>query len=325
MMNIGAKTVGEMIQDPGLYNGLNKVGISASEADVIVFSIPFDGNISARAGARLAPQLIRELSFWWSPTTEDFEKFDDLKILDWGDAEGDDVYSVFKNAEEMAFQATKSGKLFTVIGGDHSITIPVIRGINRAVDEAVGVIHFDAHPDLLDQADENPLSHGAVHKRTVEMDHFKNPENMFLIGIRSAETSEMEYIQDNKINTLTARDVAELGVAECVQRVKAAMKGLNKIYLTFDIDCLDPAYAAGTGTPQFGGISSREALGLLRGIFDLPIIGYDIVEVAPPLDPAIISAYAARKLLIECWGNHFRKLGRLKKYNISSTHKRTEA
>lgn len=138
-----------MICDPGLYNGLNKPGIGTEDCDAIVFSVPFDGSVQARAGAREAPECLRNLTYWWSSTTEDFERMGDLKILDWGDAKGKARDTIFAQTEDMAFCAAKSGKFFTVIGGDHSITIPVLRGINRAVDSLVGLIHFDAHPDLV--------------------------------------------------------------------------------------------------------------------------------------------------------------------------------
>ena len=185
------------------------------------------------------------------------------------------------------------------------------------MDEPVGLIHFDAHPDLVYAMDDDLESHGSVHRRTLELEHFSNPHTMFQVGIRSAEVEEFEFIQNQGIRVLTARDVDELGVAECVRRIKNTMNGLRKVYLTFDVDCLDPAYAAGTGTPQFGGLTSRQVLGLLRGVFGLPIIGYDIVEVAPPLDPSLTSVYAARKLLTECWGHHFRKQGRLVPYHYN--------
>lgn len=305
-------TVKEMIQKSDLYNGLNNPGIHVEDCDIVVFGVPFDGSVSARAGAKEAPKAIRELTFWWSPTTERFESLEGLKILDWGDTEGNCIEDIFSQAEEFAFQAAKSGKLFTVLGGDHSITIPIVRGINKAVNEQVAILHFDAHPDLLYEMDGNIMSHGSVHRRTLECDHFSAEENLFLVGIRSLETEEMEFIRDKCVNTLTARDVYQLGITECVRRIVNKLSRFNKVYLTLDIDCLDPAYAAGTGTPQFGGLSSRELLELLEGVFSvLPIIGFDIVEVAPSLDPSITSVYAARKLLVEMWGNHFRKLGRL--------------
>ena len=317
MMKITHKTVDEMIRDPGLYHRLNKPGIAVEDCDVIVFSTPFDGSVQARSGAKEAPECLRNLTYWWSNTTEDFEGMEDLKLLDWGDAKGKDREEIFAQVEDMAYRAVKSGKFFTMIGGDHSTTIPVVRGINRAVDEPVGLIHFDAHPDLVYAMDDDLESHGSVHRRTLELEHFSNPHTMFQVGIRSAEVEEFEFIQNQGIRVLTARDVDELGVAECVRRIKNTMKGLRKVYLTFDVDCLDPAYAAGTGTPQFGGLTSRQVLGLLRGVFDLPIIGYDIVEVAPPLDPSLTSVYAARKLLTECWGHHFRKQGRLVPYHYN--------
>ena len=165
-MKIEHKTVDEMIRDPGLYHCLNKPGIAVEDCDVIVFSTPFDGSVQARSGAREAPECLRNLTYWWSNTTEDFEGMEDLKILDWGDAKGKNRDEIFAQVEDMAYRAAKSGKFFTMIGGDHSTTIPVVRGINRAVDEPVGLIHFDAHPDLVYAMDDDLESHGSVLDRT---------------------------------------------------------------------------------------------------------------------------------------------------------------
>jgi len=118
---------------------------------------------------------------------------------------------------------------------------------------------------------------------------------------------ELEFIKDKDFSIINAHDFNRIGVSSVVDKVKKRMQSFNKIYLTVDIDCLDPAYAAGTGTPQFGGMNSRQLLNLLKGLFDLPIIGFDVVEVAPSLDPSLTSVFAARKIVTECWGHQWRK------------------
>lgn len=214
---------------------------------------------------------------------------------------------IFKKVEDVTSDAVRAGKLFTFIGGDHSVTIPVLRGIDRVLDEPFGIIHIDAHFDLCDEMDGDTLSHGSTERRALELDNVPGTDALFFVGIRSAETQEVEFMRDNPVNVITARELSRIGVEKTLDRVKEKMIGFGRIYITVDIDCLDPAYAPGTGTPKFGGMTSRELLDLLYGLFELPIIGFDVVEVAPGLDESQIAVFAARRIITECWGHHYRK------------------
>ncbi|PAB59088.1 agmatinase [Anaeromicrobium sediminis] len=303
-------TVNEMIKDHRIWAGLNKPDLSPDESDVLIFGIPFDGSVSFRSGAKDAPKALREITYTISPTTEDLKSFADLKVLDLGDCCGENRNEVFEKAEEFTYQAVKSNKFFTMIGGDHSTTIPVHKGIDRALDEPFGIIHFDAHFDLCDDQGGDKLSHGSTERRALELKNVTNTDNLFFVGIRSIESDELDFFHNNKINVLTSKEVHHKGVEKSLEIIKNKMKNFNKIYITLDIDCLDPAYAGGTGTPQFGGLTSRELLDLLYGLFELPIIGFDVVEVAPKLDPSLTSLFAARKIITECWGHYYRKNNR---------------
>ena len=138
--------------------------------------------------------------------------------------------------------------------------------------------------------------------------HVGDSDHLYFLGIRSIESDELEFYQNNKINVLSAADVDHLGVPAALERMVSHMKRFSKVYITLDIDCLDPAYAAGTGTPQFGGLTARQLLDLLKGLFDgLNIIGMDVVEVAPRLDPSLAALFAARKIITECWAHHYFK------------------
>ena len=128
-----------------------------------------------------------------------------------------------------------------------------------------------------------------------------------MIGIRSAELDELAFMKENPVNIISAAEFEQLGTKQVIKKVKEKMSSFKSIYLTVDIDCLDPAYAAGTGTPKFGGLTARQLLDLLRGLFDLPIIGFDVVEVAPKLDSAMSSVYAGQRIITECWGHQTRK------------------
>lgn len=301
------KKVEEMIKEEGLWAGLNRPKISMENADVVVFGIPFDGGVSFRAGAKDGPRELREITYSIHPITERWESFSDLKVLDLGDTQEKDREKIFKQAEEIACQIIKSSKLLTMIGGDHSTAIPVLKGIDRALDEPLGIIHLDAHFDLCDEIDGNYLSHGSTQRRALELKNISDIGNIFFVGVRSIETQELPFIRDKKINILKALDIRRQGVGKSLERIREKMKKFPGIYLTIDIDVLDPAYAPGTGTPQFGGLDSRELLDLLYGIFELPIIGFDVVEVAPGLDDSKIAIFAARKIIMECWGHYCRK------------------
>lgn len=301
------RKVEEMIKEEGLWAGLNRPQISMGNADIIVFGIPFDGGVSFRAGAKDGPRELREITYSIYPITERWESFPDLKVLDLGDTEEKDREKMFKKAEKIAYQAIKAKKFLTMIGGDHSTTIHVLRGIDRALKEPLGVIHLDAHFDLCDEIDGNYLSHGSTERRTLELKNISDIGSIFFVGVRSVEALELSFIRDKKINILKAMDIRRQGVSKSLERIRGKMKKFPRIYLTIDIDVLDPAYAPGTGTPQFGGRDSRELLDLLYGIFELPIIGFDVVEVAPGLDDSKIAIFAARKIITECWGHFYRK------------------
>jgi len=302
------KKVQEMIKDNKIWAGLNCPGILMEKADIVVFGIPYDGGISFRAGSKDAPAELRDITYSIDPTTERLESIVGLKVLDMGDVHGENRDEIFKRAEEIAYQAIKIGKLITMIGGDHSTTIPVLKGIDKALKEPLGIIHLDAHFDLCNEMGGNELSHGCTERRALELKNVRDIGNIFFVGIRSVETQELSFVYNEKINIIKAMDFRHNGTDKSLKMIKEKMKKFPRIYLTIDIDVLDPAYAPGTGTPKFGGLDSRELLDLLYGLFDLPIIGFDVVEVAPSLDDSKIALFAARKIIIECWGHHYRKI-----------------
>ncbi len=302
------RAVDEMLGDPGLWGGLHRPGITRQEADILLWGIPFDGAASFRKGAAEAPRAIRNITFSICPTTEDFEVMD-IKLLDCGDLFGADQETLFAAVESEAEALVRSGKFFTFIGGDHSVTIPILRGMDRALSGELGIVHIDAHFDLCDELGGNRLSHGCTQRRALELQHVSGLENLFFVGIRSAETCEADFLRERDANVIGAGEYRRIGTEEVLKRIEEKMRFYGSVYVTIDIDALDPAFAPGTGTPQFGGLDSRELLDLLRGLFKrLPVVGFDLVEVAPPLDAGEITLFAARKILTECWGHYERKM-----------------
>ena len=298
----------ELIKHSELWAGLNKPGIPLQDADIVIFGIPYDGAVQFRSGAKNGPNALRNITFTISPTTEDLECFADLKVLDLGDLDCTNHESFFCQAEKIAHQCCDDSKFFIMIGGDHSTTIPVHRGIDKALQEEWGIIHIDAHFDLCDDQDGNRLSHGSTERRALELEHISGTDSLYFFGIRSLELSEVDFLKQNSINVLTAKQVRAIGWEKSAEEIVQKMQKFSKIYLTLDIDCLDPGYAAGTGTPQFGGLNPRELLNTLSFLFaHLPILGMDVVEVAPDLDPSLCSLFAARKIITECMGHWYRK------------------
>lgn len=294
-------------KDKKIWAGLNKPGIKIEESDAVIFGIPYDKGVSFRSGAKLAPDELRKITYTIDPTTERFESLEDMKILDLGNFTGENIPKIASKIEMSISQCIKNKKLFTMIGGDHSTTIPVLQCVDKAVEGTLGIIHLDSHFDLCDDMGGDIYSHGCTQRRAMELEHVEGLESIFFLGLRSIELQEHKFIQEKKMNIISAREIREIGTIETCKRVLDKMSAFDNIYITVDIDCLDPAYAPGTGTPQFGGLNSRELLDMLYEFFKLPVIGFDIVEVAPPLESSSIALFAARKIVTECWGHHWRK------------------
>ncbi|WP_206459766.1 agmatinase [Anaerovorax sp. IOR16] len=304
----------EFAKNSKAWCGLNKPNMKEEEADVILFGIPFDGGVSYRGGAAEAPDMLRKNTLSSTPSTERLKYYDELNIVDAGDFKDGTRDEIFKEVETYTEKLVRAGKKFIMVGGDHSVTIPVERGINNALDEEFGIIHIDAHMDLCEALEGDPLSHGSTERRALELKNISGLENLFFIGIRSIEEDEFSFMQENKIQVKTAYDCYHEGIEKVADDCIKAMSKYKKTYITFDIDALDPAYAAGTGTPQFGGLTSRMVMTLIEKLFtNLNVIGFDVVEIAPSLDPSLASMFAGRKLLQEIWGYWADEIGKLKK------------
>lgn len=264
------------------------------DADWVITGVPFDMATSGRAGARHGPAAIRQVSTnlaWEGKRWPwNFDMRDRLKVVDCGDV----VFS-FGDAQEMSdnLQAhterlLASGKRCLTFGGDHFVTLPLLRAHAKHFGK-MALVHFDAHTDT--------YAHGSQFDHGTMFFHAPNeglidPQHSVQIGIRT------EYDHDNGFTVLDAAQVNDSGVETILAEVKRIV-GAMPVYLTFDIDCLDPAHAPGTGTPVIGGLTSDRALKLVRGLQDLNIVGMDVVEVAPAYDQSEITALAAATLALE--------------------------
>ncbi|SFH06137.1 agmatinase [Desulfotomaculum arcticum] len=278
---------------------------NAAEAGVYVLGVPFDLAVSCGKGAALAPEKIRYLSRYQPATTETGAIINKIKIMDVGDIPLDLNWErYYKTVEDKAFELLSDNKFCLFIGGDHSVTIPLHKAFGRscAGKGRFGVIHFDAHCDLCDSYDGHGWSHACTERRAIE--EVIRPEDLTLFGIRSYEIEELELLARHpEIKVITACDLYHGGIEQAFEEIMKRYAGYDSIYFTLDIDVLDPAFAPGTGTPEAGGLSSRQLLELVKLMVDkLPVKAMDIVEVSPSQDHSDITSWAALKIIYEVIG-----------------------
>jgi agmatinase len=274
----------------------------ASGLDVAIVGIPFDGGTSYRPGARLGPREIRAQSSLIRPYSY-FQKiapFDRLNVADVGDIDAPPV-SIEKcyAAVEGGIQSiVEAGARPIAIGGDHSITLPILRALSRR-HSRLALVQFDAHIDTWDEYFGGKYFHGTPFRRAIE-EGLVDPARFIQVGIRGPMYGEDDFAFHRKhgITMIDIDQVRERGVAWTVEQIRRTITG--PAYMTFDIDAVDPAFAPGTGTPEVGGLSSHEAQQLVRGLAGLALVGGDVVEVAPPFDgPGQITALLAANIMFE--------------------------
>ena len=267
--------------------------------DFAILGVPLDIATSNRPGARLGPAAVRAASAQLADIKSypgGFDPLSHVRIVDLGDALLDFGFpqTIPAAIEEAAYDAVSAGAFVCALGGDHFVSYPLLKAHARKYGQ-LALIHFDAHPDTWtprtgpDGAVE--INHGTMFAQAIH-DGIIDPARSSQIGIRTWVDDPMG------MNIFDSMTVAEKGPAQIIAMVKA-LAGDGPCYLTVDIDCLDPAYAPGTGTPVMGGLTPRELLAMLRGLDGLQIVGCDVVEVAPVYDQAGITALAAATVVYE--------------------------
>ncbi len=279
----------------GLWADLSHPNLPADNSDFSVIGIPYDGAACARTGAALAPERIRFWSRHLTPFSEDRTRLNGLRVADLGDIPVTDQVSDFKRIRQ---RVATLPNIPVVLGGDHSITIPVFQGqFERYENQRLGVLWLDAHPDLCDVFTGSKLSHACVLRRGLEAGI--HPEDVCLVGLRSWEDQEIDLVENGGLNVYTAADVAEQGIKNIAAGVRHRLNNCDIVHISLDIDCLDPAYAPGTGIPEAGGLTSREVITLIKSLQGLPLAGLDVVEVSPPIDPTESTVFAALRIIME--------------------------
>src|SRR5262245_60372725 len=270
--------------------------------DVAIVGVPFDGGTSYRPGSRLGPREIRAQSSLIRPYSY-FQKvapFDVLNVADVGDIDAPPVSieRCYEVVEARIAAIVAAGARPIVVGGDHSISLPVLRALAK-VHGRLALIQFDAHVDTWDEYFGGRYFHGTPFRRAIE-EGLIDGRRFIQVGIRGPMYGEndFDFHREHGITVIDIDRVKADGVASAVERIRAIATG--PVYMTFDIDGVDPAFAPGTGTPEVGGLTSHEAQRLVRGLAGLTLVGGDIVEVSPPFDgPGQITALLAANIMFE--------------------------
>ncbi len=263
--------------------------------DVVVSGVPLDIATTFRSGARLGPAAVRAASVQMNEPIHPwgFGPCDRLAVIDYGDCwlDSHNPHTIFSSIYEHAKTILASNAKMLTLGGDHYITYPLLKAYAEKYGAPLSIIHFDAHCDTWADDQPNSLNHGSMFYKAIK-DGLIDPATSVQIGIRTWNEDFMG------VNILGADWVHEHGVSAVAQKVHEIV-GKRPVYLTFDIDCLDPAFAPGTGTPVAGGLSSAQALAILRKFVGLNIVGMDVVEVAPAYDHSEITALSAAQIAAE--------------------------
>jgi agmatinase len=274
-------------------------GGSPESADVVVAGIPYDGSAVYRKGAALAPQRIRSLSAAMPPVTEDGRLLTGLQVADLGDLDaGPDIETGWsKVADQLA--RVPPNALLTVLGGDHCTAISTLSAqVRRHPD--VAVLWVDAHPDLCEYSRGGRWTCGCALRRAIDASGL-DPQRVIIAGGRDYDPEELEFIAANGMLLVSTQELAR-DLTRSAEKIAARLAG-QKVHVSFDIDVLDPAFAPGTEIPSAGGVSTRQALDLVRMATEsATLVGFDIVEVSPPFDSGDITTFAALKMIFEVWG-----------------------
>ena len=273
-----------------------------ADYDVALFGTPYDGAVSYRPGARFGPTRIRELSAMGRGyhMTRELNWIEKIRAADIGDCPTVpiDQRQTYERIEAFVAALLSHGKKFISVGGDHSTTLPVLRALRKHYGAPLNLVHFDAHLDTYPAAWGCEYHHGAFVRHAVE-EALIDPARSLQIGIRGplAAAEDLDFVRKHGISVTTVDDLRIQGLEKFIASLPAFEDGPT--YISYDIDCLDPAFAPGTGTPVPGGLTTYETQRVLRSLKISDLVGADVVEVSPPFDNSDITALAAVDAMFE--------------------------
>ncbi len=270
--------------------------------DIALIGVPWDGGTTNRAGARHGPREIRNQSSLMRKVhhVSRLAPYDLAQVADLGDCPVNpiDLMDSLERIERFYGKVHEAGALPLSAGGDHLITLPIMRAIAR--DRPLGMVHFDAHSDTNDRYfGDNLYTHGTPFRRAVE-EGLLDPKRTVQIGIRGSiyGSSDMAFAEESGMRVIYMEEFTEIGPKAVIEEARR-VAGDGPTYVSFDVDGLDPAFAPGTGTPEIGGMTTREAQQVVRGLRGLDLVGGDVVEVAPPFDPGGSTALVGATFMFE--------------------------
>ncbi len=270
--------------------------------DIALVGVPWDGGTTNRAGARHGPREIRNMSSFMRKVhhVSRIAPYQLARVADLGDAPVNpiDLMDSLARIEGFFARIHAAGAVPLSAGGDHLVTLPIFRAIAR--DRPIGMVHFDAHSDTNDRYfGDNRYTHGTPFRRAVE-EGLLDPKRTVQIGIRGSiyGADDMAFAEQSGMRVIYIEDFTAMGVDKTIAAARETV-GAGPTYISFDVDGLDPVYAPGTGTPEIGGLTTREAQAILRGLRGLDLIGGDVVEVSPPFDPSGNTALVGATMLFE--------------------------
>lgn len=270
------------------------------DLDIALVGVPFDSGVTNRTGARGGPREIRNQSGLVGPYNHQsrMSPFLAKRVADVGDVPFSTTYNLeesHKDIESFFRLIAREKAIPVTAGGDHSITFPIMKAINTG--KPVGMVHFDSHCDSGPALHGSDIQHGCPMRKVVEAG-LVDPKRTVQIGIRGTAELLWEFSYESGMTVIHIEDFYEMGWRKVVSEIRSII-GDEPVYISFDIDCLDPAFAPGTGTPVVGGMTSFEAQQVLRGLRGLNVIGGDVVEVSPPYDMCGITALAGATMMFE--------------------------
>jgi agmatinase len=287
----------------GTFARLPQARDVTKDLDVAIVGIPFDAGVSYRPGARFGPAHVRESSRLLRPfnPAQGVSPFAQIQVADAGDIAVNpfDISQAIREVEMGARELLERSSSLITIGGDHTIALPLLRAMYARMGNPIAVVHFDAHLDTWDTYFGADITHGTPFRRAMEEGLIDSEASMHL-GIRGPLYDQGDLIRDAQLGfqVVTSDDLDSEGSAGIIERIHNRI-GDRPVYVSLDIDVLDPAFAPGTGTPEAGGWSSRELLRILRGMKGLNFVGFDVVEVSPAYDHAQVTGVAASHIIYD--------------------------
>jgi guanidinopropionase len=272
------------------------------EVDIGLVGVPFDGGVTNRPGARHGPRALREQSTLMGMVNHQtgVRPYDHANVADLGDAYIEGVYRLDDAIEEIEAHyvgLAKAGVIPLTGGGDHSITLPILRALSAHHGQSIGLIHFDAHCDTGPELFGHKHHHGGPFKVAVE-EGALDPKRTVQIGIRGPAEPLWGFSYESGMTVIHIEELYAMGIPAVVKQAREVV-GDGPVYVSFDVDGLDPVYAPGTGTPEVGGFTTFEAMQMLRGLRGLNFVGGDVVEVSPPFDTGGITALNGAQMMFE--------------------------